>query len=52
MILGQIAFVFVFFFLMVLTFGLEHAEKKRIRSLRKIPLPVMIREILEGKDHI
>ena len=52
LILGQIAFVFVFFFLLVLFLGLEKGEKKRLRSLRKMPLPAMIREILEGKDHI
>jgi O-antigen/teichoic acid export membrane protein len=52
LVLGQIAFVFVFFFSMVLLFGLEKNEKKRIRSLRKMPLPVIIKEILEGKDPI
>ena len=52
LIAGQIGFVFVLFFALVLVFGLTAAEKKRLFSLRRKPLPAMIREILEGREEI
>ncbi|MEW6079435.1 MAG: flippase [Thermodesulfobacteriota bacterium] len=52
LIAGQIGFVFLFFFSLVLVFGLTGTEKKRLFDLRRKPLPAMIREILEGKETI
>jgi O-antigen/teichoic acid export membrane protein len=52
LILGQIGFVFIFFFSLVLFFGLTNVEKKKLFSLREKPLPMLVREILEGKENV
>lgn len=50
LILAQVAFIFIAFFLLLICFGLNDDEKQTLTSIRKKPLPVLLKGILEGRN--
>jgi len=49
LILGQMAFIFVLFFSLLMIFGLTKNEKKRLLSIRNTPIKQVLRNIMEGQ---
>lgn len=49
-LLAQVIFIYICFFTLLLVFGLNNDEKKKLLEVRKKSLPVLVKSILEGSN--